>query len=242
MFPLRDHNPTNRIPYVTWGIIALNLGLFLLTAPWAGDLQTLWLRGALYPGAVTNGHWLHGLATHMFLHAGLLHLGGNMLFLWVFGDNMEEQFGHLGFAAFYLAGGLAAAGAQILSEPFSMVPMVGASGAVAAVMGGYLLLFPRARVDVIFFILIFFKVFPVPAWAILGLWFAIQLWSEFGAGDAGVAYWAHIGGFVAGAGLAAPHFLRLGRIAFWRRFHGHPPHPEAVYDRSPVPIVPRRRR
>lgn len=243
MFPIRDHNPSLKSPYVTWAIIVLNVVLYLLTDPIAGNLESLWVQNALYPGAVTEGAYLHGLISHMFLHAGLMHLAGNMLFLWVFGDNLEEQLGHVGFLLFYLAGGLAAAGAQILAEPHSMVPMVGASGAIAGVMGGYLLMFPRARVDVLFIFVIFFKIFPIPAWIVLGVWFALQLVNGSTAGpEDGVAYWAHAGGFAAGLLLMVPHWARVGGPAFWGRTHGHPPHPEAAYARSSVPIVPRRRR
>ena len=154
MFPIRDHNPSERTPYVTYGLIVLNVVMFLITAPWAGGATGLWDRLALYPVAIMHGEWLWGLVTHMFLHAGIMHIAGNMLFLWVFGDNLEDRMGHAGFLVFYLACGLAAAAGQIVSDPTSTVPMVGASGAIAGVMGGYLLLFPRARVDVIAIIII----------------------------------------------------------------------------------------
>jgi membrane associated rhomboid family serine protease len=243
MFPIRDHNPSSRIPWVTRAIIAINLLVYLLTAPWAGNLEQLWYEGALYPVAVSQGAWLHGLFTHMFLHAGLMHILGNMVFLWVFGDNLEEQMGHLGFALFYLLGGLAAAGAQIAADPQSEVPMVGASGAIAAVMGGYLLLFPRARVDVLVIFIIFFRIFTIPAFVVLGLWFGIQVFSEIStpAAEGGVAYLAHIGGFVAGPALAAPVWLRRGGPAFWARTHGRPPHPDIEYIRTTIPVVRRRR-
>ena len=143
MFPIRDHNPSARTPYVTHALILLNVAMFLITMPWAGGQVGLWHRLALYPVAIAHGEWLWGLATHMFLHAGILHLAGNMLFLWVFGDNLEDQMGGLGFLVFYLACGLAAAGAQIAAVPMDDIPMVGASGAIAGVMGGYLLMFPR---------------------------------------------------------------------------------------------------
>ncbi len=242
MFPIRDHNPALATPYVTWGIIALNVVLFVLTMPWGGNMGALWESWALYPAAITQGAYLHGLVTHMFLHAGVMHIAGNMLFLWVFGDNLEDQLGHLGFAAFYLLGGLAAAFAQIAADPTTGVPMVGASGAIAAVMGGYLLLFPRARVDVLFFFLIFFRIFPIPAWLVLGAWFGIQLFNgtTAGLGD-GVAYWAHAGGFAAGVLMMVPTWLKRGGAVFWARTHGQPPHPETHYARSSIPVVRRRR-
>lgn len=239
MFPIHDHNPSERTPYVTYGLILANLAIFLITAPWAGDAVWLWDRLALYPIAVMHGDWLWGLVTHMFLHAGIMHIAGNMLFLWVFGDNLEDQMGHLGYLVFYLACGLAAAGGQIAWEPMSRIPMVGASGAIAGVMGGYLLMFPRARVDVIAIIIIIIKRFTIPAWVLLAVWFGIQIVSSALGADDGVAYIAHIAGFVAGIVLALPLFLRRGGPDFWSRTHGRPPHPAVSYARSRVPEVRR---
>jgi membrane associated rhomboid family serine protease len=180
----------------------------------------------------------------MFLHGGPLHLIGNMLFLWIFGDNMEEEMGHGGFLGFYLAGGIAAAALQVMADPGSSVPMVGASGAIAGVMGGYLLLFPKARVDILLFFVIIIRIIPVPAWLMLGIWFGLQLLGGYGADTrmGGVAYWAHAGGFVAGLVLTLPVWLRRGGPAFWSRTRGHPPHPEARYRaaRTGVPRVPRK--
>lgn len=241
MFPIRDHNPSQQRPWVTYGLIAVNVAMFLLTLPVVAGGEWLWTRLALYSLAVTHGELLWGLLTHMFLHAGILHIAGNLLFLWVFGDNLEEQLGHLGFLAFYLAAGLVAAAAQIAAEPLSPIPMVGASGAIAGVMGGYLLLFPRARVDILAIFIIFFKIFTLPAWVVLGVWLAIQIFGGYTTpGDGGgVAYWAHAGGFLAGVVLALPRFLRLGGRNFWARTQGHPPHPEAVYAATRVPRVER---
>ena len=244
MFPIRDHNPSSKTPYVTYAIIIANIAMYLLTLPIFEGGTWLWTRLALYPLAVVNGELLWGLVTHMFLHGGLMHIVGNMLFLWVFGDNLEEQMGHRGFLAFYLAAGLAAAAGQIVSEPFSPVPMVGASGAIAGVMGGYLLLFPRAKVDILAIFIIFFKVFTVPAWLVLGAWFALQVFGGFTVTgeEGGVAYWAHAGGFLAGLALTWPLFLRRGGVQFWARTHGHPPHPAAQYSPSRIPRVTRPRR
>jgi membrane associated rhomboid family serine protease len=144
------------------------------------------------------------LFTSMFLHGGLLHLGGNMLFLWVFGNNIEDSMGRVRFVAFYLLGGLAALFAQTLIDPNAAVPTIGASGAIAAVLGGYALLYPKARVITLIFIIIIFTIVELPALLVLGLWFLIQL--AYGAaelgqpvgGSGGVAYFAHIGGFVFG--------------------------------------------
>ncbi len=239
MFPIRDHNPSSRTPHVTYALIAINIAMFLLTMPWAGRQVGLWDRLALYPVAVTLGEWLWGLATHMFLHAGIMHIAGNMLFLWVFGDNLEDQMGHFGFLAFYLACGLAAAAGQVMADPDSGVPMVGASGAIAGVMGGYLLMFPRARVDVIAIIIVFIKRFTIPAWVLLAVWFGLQLVSTFAMRGDGVAYIAHIGGFVAGAVLALPLFIRRGGRAFWDATRGRPPHRPAQYPPSRIPSVRR---
>ncbi len=243
MFPIRDHNPSESTPRVTYALIVINLAMFVLTMPWAGGMTWLWQRLALYPLAVTHGQYLWGLLTHMFLHAGIMHVAGNMLFLWIFGDNLEDQMGHGPFLLFYLAGGLLAAAAQIAADPSSPVPMVGASGAIAAVMGGYLLMFPRARVDVLVIIVVIFKIFTLPAWVMLGFWFGLQLFNSLwsAGGDGGVAHWAHAGGFVAGVVLTLPLFLRRGGPAFWRRTHGHPPHRAAVYTPSRIPMVRRRR-
>ncbi len=240
MFPIRDHNPSSRTPYVTIGLIAINLVVYLLTAEWGGNMLRLWLENALYPLAITEGQRLPALVTHMFLHGGLLHILGNMLFLWVFGDNLEDQMGHVGFLAFYLACGVLAALAQVVTEPYSTVPMVGASGAIAGVMGGYLLLFPRARIDVIAIIIILIRRVVVPAWVILLVWFGLQLVMGLISGaDSGVAYWAHNGGFAAGLLLTLPLFLRRGGRAFWNRTQGHPPHPETAFRPSHIPAVRR---
>ncbi|MBK5945170.1 rhomboid family intramembrane serine protease [Rhodobacter veldkampii DSM 11550] len=243
MFPIRDHNPSQRPAYVTWALIAANLAVFVLTLPLEGAPSQLWLAWALYPAEVTTGTAYGGLLTAMFLHAGILHLGGNMLFLWVFGDNLEEALGHLGFLLFYLASGVAAAAAQIAGDPMSPIPMVGASGAIAGVMGGYLLFFPRARVDVLFIIVILIRVVPIPAWIVLGVWFGLQVLNGAMADPTtgGVAYWAHAGGFGAGLLLALPAFLRRGGPAFWSRTHGVPPHPAASYSATRIPAVRRRK-
>lgn len=246
MFPIRDHNPSGRTPYVTWALIAANVVIFV--SYWLG-LRTedqigefLWTWG-LVPARVPYGD-LSGFVTSMFLHGGWMHLAGNMLFLWIFGDNLEDSMGHWGFALFYLAGGIAAGLLQFVADPTSDIPMVGASGAIAAVMGGYLLLFPRARVDVLIIIVIFFKIFTIPAWTMLAIWFGIQLVSGLVTDQSmgGVAYWAHAGGFVAGVILALPVWLRRGGQGFWRQNDGEPPHPAAVYSRSHIPQVPRRRK
>ncbi len=207
--PLYDKNPRILIarPYVTWGLIALCAAVFvvqlsagdgliyglgLIPATLAGDAR---LNPHLYmvPPAVT-------LVSYAFLHGGWLHLGGNMLFLWVFGDNIEDAMGHGRFIAFYLVGGILAGLVQVIVDPMSRVPTVGASGAVAAVLGAYLMLHPRASIRVL---IIVFPVY-VPAVLLLVFWILFQIYAAFGGGEAGVAWWAHIGGFVAGALLIIP--------------------------------------
>ena len=201
----------------------------------------------MIPAQVTAGHDLHTVLTSTFLHGGVLHLAGNMLFLWIFGDNLEDELGHWGFLAFYLVAGVGAGLAHVLSDPASGVPLVGASGAIAGVMGGYLLLFPKARVDILFIFIVFFRVIPVPAWLMLGVWFAIQVAggtaAAGGQAGGGVAHWAHAGGFLIGLALMLPVWKRRRARAFWDRTHGHPPHPEGRYRlvRSLIPTVRRRK-
>ncbi len=249
MFPIRDHNPSRRTPYVTWGLIGLNVLVFLLYFPGMESdyqLAMFWQEWAMIPEKVADGRRTFTILTSMFLHAGWMHLAGNMLFLWIFGDNMEDSFGHLPFLGFYLLSGLGADVIQVVSNSSSVVPVVGASGAIAGVLGGYLLLFPKARVDVIFIFIIFFKIFTLRAWIVLGVWFGMQFFNGLGAGteEGGVAYWAHTGGFIAGVLLAIPYWLKQGGPAFWQKTHGHPPHePTPVPTRlTPIPVVRRRRR
>lgn len=195
------------------------------------------------PIEITQGVEFYTLLTSTFLHGGLMHLGGNMLFLWIFGDNLEDQMGHGTFLAFYLTCGLGAGLGQVFSDPGSPIPNVGASGAIAGVMGGYLLLFPRAKVDILLIIVIIFKIIPVPAWLMLGVWMALQVFNGVttDAAGSGVAYWAHAGGFVIGFVLCIPLWLKRGARAYWTQTEGHPPHPEATYNRSSIPSVRRRK-
>ena len=247
MFPIRDHNPSGQTPYVTFTLIAINVLVFLwyFTSLTEWDTQRLFMTWGLVPARVLSGEGLETVVTSMFLHAGWMHLGGNMLFLWIFGDNLEEEMGHLGFLIFYLACGAAAGLAQALPDPGTLTPMVGASGAIAGVMGGYLLLFPKAKVDVLFIFIIFFRIFAIPAWIVLGIWLALQIFSGVATPtDAGgVAYWAHVGGFVAGLVLTLPAWRRRGASGYWQATAGHPPHPETQFKgaRSNIPLVRRRR-
>jgi membrane associated rhomboid family serine protease len=203
--PIHDHNPRSRFPVATLALAIINAVVLVATVvllPPPTRAELLHRAGAI-PLEITT---LHDVAptdlvpppftilTSMFLHAGFLHLLGNMWFLWIFGDNVEDRMGRLRFAAFYLLTGTIGAVSQSLLMPGSPVPMIGASGAVAGVLGGYFLLFPRARVATL---LLIFRV-SVPAWVFLGVWFAAQL---FLGNDSGVAWMAHVGGFLAGLGL-----------------------------------------
>ena len=244
MFPIRDHNPSTRTPYVTLTLIGLNVAVFLLGLVLFQSeraLNQLYFDYAMIPLRISNGEGYTGLITSIFLHGGFMHLAGNMLFLWIFGDNLEAEMGHVPFLVFYLVCGIGAGLMQLASAPLSPVPTVGASGAIAGVMGGYLLLFPKAKVDIFIFFIVFFRILPLPAWIMLAVWFALQLFNGFGTDPTGggIAYWAHTGGFVIGFLGTLPLWLRRGATRFWDRTEGHPPHPEARYGRSNIPIVRR---
>ncbi|MCT4557589.1 MAG: rhomboid family intramembrane serine protease [Pelagimonas sp.] len=248
MFPFRDHNPTGRIPYVTYGLIAVNVLIFLATWHLESNQRALfnfYADYALVPMFLSDGYGYSGLVTSMFLHGGLMHLAGNMLFLYIYGDNMEDEMGHWGFALFYLMSGIGAGLIHYITGPNSNVPLIGASGAIAGVMGGYLLLFPKARIDIFLFLVIYFRIFTLPAWIVLMVWFGMQLFggADTSANEGGVAYWAHIGGFAVGLVLTLPLWLWLGATAFWRRTDGHPPYPETKYKTGThgFPRIPRNR-
>ncbi|HJO05212.1 MAG TPA: rhomboid family intramembrane serine protease [Acidobacteriota bacterium] len=233
MIPLRDENPTHRTPWVTYLLFGANLAVFafqLQVRVAGGDeaYVALVTRLGLIPAALTSpSQWIQmpipaplTLLTSMFVHGDLFHLGGNMLYLWVFADNVEDTLGSARFLAFYLLCGLSAAGAQVALVPQSDVPMVGASGAIAGVLGAYMLLYPAARVLTLVFLVIFIRVMYLPSVILLGFWFLIQIWSASGTGTAGVAWYAHIGGFVAGVLLvkafANPTRRRLPRVETYR--------------------------
>ena len=234
MLPIRDHNPSLRVPYVTYALMAANILIFLIglvVLQSQVQIAQFYFDYALIPARFAAGENAMALVTSIFLHAGFLHLAGNMMFLWIFGDNLEEQMGHLPFLFFYLFCGAGASLAQYLSDPGSLVPVVGASGAIAGVMGGYLLLYPKARVDIFVFLLVYFRIIPIPAWLMLALWFGLQLFNGIGADSAngGVAHWAHAGGFIVGFVAAIPYWLRLGGPRFWQKTLGRPDHPQADY-------------
>jgi membrane associated rhomboid family serine protease len=233
VFPIGDDNPRIRTPYATFALIALNVTAWILVQglgaaePLARSLCTYGLvpgdlLGLVEPGTtVPLGAGLvclldgdgnpFSILTSMFLHGGWFHIIGNLWFLWVFGDNVEDRLGPLRFLVFYLLCGLAAAGAQIASDPASAIPMVGASGAIGGVMGAYALLYPRVHVKLLIVLGFYVTTISVPAVYMLGYWFLLQLLGGIpsaGSGEGGVAFWAHVGGFVAGIVLAA--MLQLG--------------------------------
>ena len=200
MLPLGDDNSDRRtFPFVTYALIAINVLVFvLLELPQGDNLDAFLTRWGTIPSQIVAGNGLITLITSMFLHAGWLHIGSNMLFLWIFGDNVEDAFGHVLYLIFYLVCGIVASLAQVLVSPSSEVPGVGASGAIAGVLAAYIVLFGSRPVRV----LMQGVLTTVPSYVMIGLWIVTQLISGFGAlGDTqsgGVAYWAHIGGFVAG--------------------------------------------
>lgn len=209
MIPLRDSVRTRRISWVNLGLIAASVVVFLweVGSPRSmAIIQALAVKPAeIFDLAALARRGFVPLLTLFsatFLHGGWLHLGGNMLYLWVFGDNVEETLGHGRYLAFYLTGGLVANLAHVLANPFSTVPTIGASGAVAAVLGAYLVTYPGARVLTVVPVGILLPIVRLPAWVVLSLWFLLQLWSGLvRMGAQGVAWWAHIGGFLAGMGL-----------------------------------------
>lgn len=209
MLPLSDHNPRRTVPVVTMLIIIVNVLAFLWELQLGPDLQAAMTQVAFIPARLwIPGYLFANLQTifiSMFLHGGFLHIGANMLYLWIFGDNIEDRLGHTRYAVFYLLCGFIAAIAHAFANPASTLPAIGASGAIAGVLGAYLILFPKAKVTTLIpvFILVFIR--DIPAVIILGLWFVLQLFSGVGslgirdaANAGGVAYFAHIGGFVAG--------------------------------------------
>jgi len=242
MFPLRDDVPTRTTPYVNYALIAANVLVFILFELSLGDdqLQALFQHVAVIPSHLFNPDLTFMQSVHtwtlrgqilpifasMFLHGGWLHLIGNMLYLWIFGDNVEDRVGHVKYVVFYLLSGVIATVSHAYLNSVADVPMIGASGAIAGVLGGYIMLYPRARVAtlVIFF---FIQIIWLPAIVVLGLWFVMQLFSglaSLGADAAlggGTAWWAHVGGFIAGAALIwilkDPNYVPLERIEVWNQ-------------------------
>lgn len=205
MIPIRDENPTRRFPVVNYLLILMNILVFLWQLSLGPQGENALYAMALIPAKFLSGINLSNVGsifTSMFMHAGLAHILGNMLYLWIFGDNVEDALGHFRYLLFYLAGGVAASLTHVFLYPTSTVPTVGASGAIAAVLGAYLLLFPNRRVVTLIPLGFFIQFARIPAVVVLGLWFVLQLFQGTMALGmqqlGGVAFWAHIGGFVFG--------------------------------------------
>jgi membrane associated rhomboid family serine protease len=220
MIPLRDVIPSRTTPYLTIALIVLNLLVFLFQLSLGEQVNDFILTFGLVPAAFS---WI-AVFTSMFLHGGFLHVGGNMLYLWIFGDNVEDRMGHGRFLLFYLLCGIAAALAQTYINPESIVPMVGASGAIAGVMGAYFVLYPHSRIVTLVPLFVYFQVMEVPAVFFLGIWFLMQFLSGVGSiatavsGEpgGGVAFWAHVAGFVAGlAGVLVFRRPERQRVEWW---------------------------
>jgi membrane associated rhomboid family serine protease len=220
MIPLRDIIPSRTTPVVTISLIAVNVIVFLFELSLGRNVDQFTLYWGLVPAAFS---WVT-VVTSMFLHGGFLHVAGNMLYLWIFGDNVEDRMGHGRFLVFYLLCGIAAALAQTISQPDSVVPMVGASGAIAGVMGAYFVLYPKSRIVTLIPLFFFFQVIEVPAILFLGIWFLMQFISGLGSivtvatGQAGggVAFWAHVAGFVAGiSGVVVFRRPERQRVEWW---------------------------
>jgi membrane associated rhomboid family serine protease len=247
MFPYRDENETVRTPVITFALIAAN-ALVWFVVQGAGSHPALMASVCNYgliPGELTlmarpgdgiplgdgmaciidAGRAPQNIFTSMFLHGGWLHLLGNMWFLWLFGNNVEDSMGRFRFIVFYLLCGIGAAFAQVFVNPASMVPMVGASGAISGVMGAYVILYPHVRVYTLLPLGFFITTVALPAWVMLGYWMLLQVFGGFAAtGEGGgVAFWAHIGGFVAGVALIKL-FARKAYIAEHQRRHWRPRH------------------
>ena len=203
-FPYRDDNPRVLTPYVTYALVAINIVLFFLQMVAPREFTTVF---AIIPkmATVDLGHFTLTLLTSMFLHGSITHLGGNMLYLWIFADNVEGILGHVKFIIFYFASGLAAGIVQTLVDPTSIIAIVGASGAIAGILAAYMILFPQAKVHALLFLFFYFTSIRIPAFFVLGFWFLMQLTNGLSAlgldTTGGVAWFAHIGGFIAGLGL-----------------------------------------
>ena len=244
MIPIRDYRPSGTVPYVTISLIAINALVFIYQYLILAG-QHILVGGHLISGAdlfiysyglipreilhmrdlppyIPYPIWVT-LFTSMFIHGGFWHLAGNMLYLWIFGDNVEDSMGHFKFLIFYLLCGLIAAYAQVIIDPDSRVPIVGASGAIAGVLGAYMMLFPYARVLTVVIFFWFIRLVEIPAMILLGFWFIYQLMLAplglTGGGGGGVAFFAHIGGFVAGALLVYIFKKRYVQVRLFRRYY-----------------------
>ena len=208
MIPIRDDNPTHITPIITYLLILVNIIVFIFQMMLGSNNEAFIYQFALIPADVTNMVSLGAIFdifTSMFMHAGLAHIGGNMLYLWIFGDNVEDRLGSVKYLFFYIVGGVVASLTHIITNPGSQIPTVGASGAIAAVLGAYLVLYPSQKVLTLIPLGFWMRMTMLPASIVLGLWFVLQFFQgvmSLGMADVGgVAFWAHIGGFVSGVVL-----------------------------------------
>lgn len=224
MFPLKDSVPSVRFPFVNWAIIILNVFIFVKMLQMPGIEENAFIfKYGLVPKKLFVDNAMFGftdrylpILSSMFMHGGFMHIIGNMYFLFIFGDNVEDRLGHVRYLFIYLMFGVAAALSQIIMFPDSVVPMVGASGAVAGVMGAYLVFYPRAKVKTLLIIIIFITIVEIPAFIFLLLWFFFQFINGTGGGTGNVAWWAHIGGFIAGLGYAVYFLKKYDRGLIYR--------------------------
>jgi membrane associated rhomboid family serine protease len=220
VIPLRDVIPSRTTPYVTVTLIALNALVFVYQLSLGRAVNEFVLYWGLVPAAFS---WV-AVFTSMFLHGGVMHVGANLLYLWIFGDNVEDRMGHGRFLGFYLLCGVAAALAQTIAVPDSVIPMVGASGAIAGVMGAYFVLYPKSRIVTLVPLFVFIHIMEVPAIFFLGIWFLMQFLSGVGSiasatgGESvgGIAFWAHVAGFLAGlSGVIVFRRPERQRVEWW---------------------------
>jgi membrane associated rhomboid family serine protease len=213
MFPLKDENPTKTKPILTIILIIANTSIFFASY-FSGSFKEIVNSYGVKPALLLEGRELHTIFTSMFLHGGFLHIFGNMLYLWIFGDNIEDVLGRPKFLLFYLLSGVVAVFAHAFSDPSSTIPTIGASGAISGVLGAYVVLYPRARVLTAVMFFHFLRLIMVPAILLLGFWFLLQVLSAsvllVAGAPSGVAYWAHVGGFLAGALFILP--LKMRRV------------------------------
>lgn len=209
MIPLKDDIHSQKRPIITITLIVVNVAVFIYQMSLGREMNSFILQFGMIPSDIVAGRNLYTLFSSMFVHGGFLHILGNMLFLWIFGDNVEDAFGHFGYLLMYIASGLAGAGVQILTAMNSKIPTIGASGAISGILGAYFILYPRAKVLALVPIFFFIRIMNLPAFIFLGFWFLLQLLYGSAGDGSGVAFFAHVGGFVAGVLMA---FLVRNRI------------------------------
>ena len=215
-FPFKDDNPTKSTPIISYLIIAICCVIYLFQTSLSQNEEFFLIKNyGATPVLLINqtvSYWYSSISS-MFLHGGLMHLGGNLIYLWIFGDNVEDEFGKFKFIIFYTLCGIGAVIAQILFNVQSDVPMIGASGAIAGTLGAYIVLYSRAKIFVFAWVVIFVKILKIPAFIVIGVWIGLQIMNVFDQGSSGVAYSAHIGGFMCGV-ILTPLFKRKNTKIF----------------------------